>query len=527
MKRLLLIVLLLLVALQGSVLAQDAPQVGGKLVIAIPNDPDTIDIHKTGDGNAMSMAWLMGATLVARDTEANYHPWLAESWETSEDSLTWTFKVRQDVKFHDGTPMTAADFAYAINRLIDPNEASAQSGRMAAVASAEAPDAATLILHMKAPYPLVLEQLSNTGVVQPYSQAFVEAQGDQFGRTFMGVGPYRFVEWRTGESVLLERNPDFNWGPPFVENQGAYYIEQIEFRIIPEPATIIAGLEAGEIDYAIINGRDVEFLRETDQVDIYEAPTPGMNPAIHMNLSMPIFQDLAVRQAFNLAVDRETLVNVVIEGLGTPQYGPLSPNIRGYLEETDEIGYHFDLEQAKTLMSEAGFTPGADGTLERDGEPLALKLKCSSVETRLCEVLQAQYKNLGVNLTIETIEPGLLLTDALGGNYEIMVVGYLASESDILYRWFHTSRPGALNLTRGSLPEFDAILDLTRSDLANRDQHVDDAQRYMIENAIVVPLYNPLQFTALSTRVEGELFSPPSLSAVLTMYLNDAWIKEG
>lgn len=525
MRKLLFVVLLLALALQGAAIAQDTPQVGGRLVIAIPNDPDTLDIHKSGDGNAMSMAWLMGATLVARDTEANYHPWLAESWETSEDGMTWTFKIREDVKFHDGTPMTAADFAYAINRLIDPEEANPQSGRMASVASAEAPDATTLVLHMKAPYPLVLEQVSNTGVVQPYSQKFVEEQGDQFGRTFMGVGPYRFVEWRTGESILLERNPDFNWGPPFVENQGPYYIEQIEFRIIPEPATIVAGLEAGEIDYALINGPDVAFLRETGQVDVYEAPTPGMNPAIHMNLSMPLFQDLRVRQAFSMAVDRQTLVNVVIEGLGTPQYGPLSPNIRGYLEETDEIGYHFDLEQAKALMAEAGFTPGADGILTRDGEPLALTLKCASTDTRLCEVLQAQYQNLGVSLTIETIEPGLLLTDALGGSYEIMSVGYFASESDILYRWFHTSRPGALNLTHGSLPELDAILDLTRSDVANRDQHVDDAQRYMIENAIVIPLYNPLQFTALSTRVEGEIFNPAALSATLTMYLNDAWIE--
>jgi ABC-type transport system substrate-binding protein len=122
------LLLVMLVSMIGQlvVLAQDAPTVGGTLVIAVPNDFDTLDIHKTGDGNAMSAGWLMGATLVFRDVDASYKPWLAESWETSDDGLIWTFHLRQDVKFHDGTPLTANDYAWTISRLLNPETAAAR-----------------------------------------------------------------------------------------------------------------------------------------------------------------------------------------------------------------------------------------------------------------------------------------------------------------------------------------------------------------------------------------------------------------
>jgi peptide/nickel transport system substrate-binding protein len=523
-----LIALLLVVlgSMIGQVaVAQDAPVQGGTLVIAVPNDFDTLDIHKSADGNAMSAAWLMGATLVFRDVDASYKPWLAESWETSEDGLVWTFHLRQDVKFHDGTPLTANDFAWTIARLLDPETGAGQAGRMRAVASAVALDDYTLQLTLGSPYPILLEQLSNTGVVQPYSQAFVEAQGDNFGRTFMGVGPYKFVEWQTGEKVVLERNPDFAWGMPLGDNQGPYYIDRIEFRFIPETATIVAGLEAGEIDYALVNKTDADYLESTGQVNILRSFAEGMLTALHMNLGAAPFDNLQVRQAFNYAVDKETLINVMLLGDGTPQYGPLSPGIAGYWDGIEEVGYHYDLERAKALMEEAGYSYDADGKLSKDGAPFTVTLKCESTSTQLCEVLQAQYQNLGVDLQLEIIDPGGAFGLALADDFQLLTMGYSASESDILYRWFHTSRDGALNLERSpGDPALDEILNNTRNDAANRDPWVQDAQRYLVENAFVVPLYLTPEFTALSTRVQGAIPNPRGLSAVLKAYINNAWL---
>ena len=129
---------------------------------------DTLDIHHGGHGDTMSIGWLLGSTLVSRDHQAVYHPWLATSWEASEDGMLWTFHLRDDVTFHDGRPLTADDFVWSITRLLDPETGAPQAGRLRSVSHAVAPDATTLEIHMKEPFPLLLEHLSNTAVVQPY-----------------------------------------------------------------------------------------------------------------------------------------------------------------------------------------------------------------------------------------------------------------------------------------------------------------------------------------------------------------------
>lgn len=510
MKILLILGTLLLTSLLSLAPPLAAQDEGGTMTFAI-DDFSTLDIH-LGEGSSMAVSWLLGATLVSRDTEAQYHPWLAESWEISEDGLHYTFHLRDDVRFHDGKPLTAADFVWTISRLIDPETGARQAGRMVAVDRVEAPDDTTLEIHLKNPYPLLLEQLSNTGVVQPYHPEYFAEAGDQFGQGFIGVGPYQLEEFRPGDRIVLARNPDFNWGPPFVENQGPYHIERMEFVVITEPSTIVAGLETGELDYAAVQASDVAYLRGLDHLTILERPDQGMFPALHLNLSQPPFDDIRVRRAFNHAVDRDLLVEVVLEGLGAAQYGPLSSTLIGYWEGVEEIGYRYDPEAARALLAEAGYEDG-----------LALELKCLAVVfNRLCEVLQQMYAEVGVELEITLLEIGPLWSDAvLEPNYTIMTMGYLASEFDILYRWFHSSRENALNPSRSTDLELDRLLDNTRNDVANYEMWVDEVQRYIVEQAMVVPLYAPLSFVAINNRVQGYLENPANL-VTWAAFFNDA-----
>src|SRR5207245_4417429 len=129
-------------------------------------------------------------------------------------------------------------------------------GRLDAIDTVTATDDYTLRIKLKSPYPILLEQLSNQATNQPLEKAAVDKAGDQFSRMPLGVGPYKIVEWKTGERVVLERNPDFNWGPAFGANRGPWRIQTLEFRIIPEAATILSGLDSGEIDVASITGKD-------------------------------------------------------------------------------------------------------------------------------------------------------------------------------------------------------------------------------------------------------------------------------
>ncbi|MCY4009826.1 MAG: ABC transporter substrate-binding protein [Anaerolineaceae bacterium] len=503
-------ILLLITLLSLSPLA--AQEEGGTMTFAISSF-DTLDIHVSGDGNAMGIAWLLGATLVARDNEVNYHPWLATSWETSEDGMLWTFHLRDDVTFHDGRSLTAEDFVWSITRLLAPETASPQSGRLRSISHAVAVDDTTLEVHMNDPFPLLLEHLSNTGVVQPYHPEFYEEAGDQFGREFVGVGPYVLEEVATGESVTLVRNPDYNWGPPFVMNQGPYHIERLEFVIIPEPSTVLAGLETGEIDYAAVQASDVAYLRTLDHLTVLEGSFQGMLPALHFNMSKAPFDDIRVRQALNHALDRQLLVDVILEGHGRPQYGPISSTIGGYWEGVEEIGYHYDPERARELLAEAGF---ADG--------LELEFKClTPTFNTLCEVIQQLFGDVGITANIVLVDASVVFGDALAGNYDVMTLGYGASESDILYRWFHTSRMGALNPSRAADSELDRILDNTRKDIANRDMWVNEAQRHLVEQAYVAPIYRSVNFVAVNNRVQGYLENPANL-ATWAAFFNDATI---
>ena len=504
-KTLLTVCILLLISL--LFLLPLAAQEGETMTFAISGF-DTLDIHHGGHGDTMSIGWLLGSTLVSRDHQAVYHPWLATSWEASDDGMLWTFHLRDDVTFHDGRPLTADDFVWSITRLLDPETGAPQAGRLRSVSHAVATDATTLEIHMKEPFPLLLEHLSNTAVTQPYHSEFYEEAGDQFGRTFMGVGPYMLEEVSTGESVTLVRNPDYNWGPPFVMNQGPYHIERMEFVIIPEASTVLAGLETGEIDYAAVQPGDVEYLRSLDHLTILEAPSQGMLPSLIINVSQPPFDDLRVRQAFNHAINRQLLVDVIVEGHGQPQYGPLSSTIGGYWEGVEESGYHYDPDRASALFAEAGY-----------GEDLEIEIKCVSPGyNTLCEVLQQQFSDIGVTLTITLMEQGPAVSDIFSGNFSVVTLGYRASESDILYRWFHS---GVLNIPQGNDPELDRILDNTRSDLANRDMWVDEAQRYIVEQAYSVPLYAPLTFVAINNRVQGYLANPANLAS-WAAFFNDA-----
>ena len=290
-------------------------------------EPDTLDPHKTGTVVSVTVLNLIGSSLVSVDANGKYHPYLAESWVVSEDGLTYTFKLREDVLFHDGTPLTAGDIVYTYNRALYPETASPGAGpALGPIETIQALDDYTVEFILSTPYFPFLFALSGSGYMMPLSQAYVEANGDDYtARNPMSVGPYRFAEWVTVDYVLLEKNPDFNWGPENWENTGPWYIDYLNFQIIPEQATILAGLEAGEIDYSPVGAKDLEIFESMD-FDILEQPQPGLRPYIAFQTTAAPLDDINVRKAFNMAINREAALQLLAQGNGVVQYGPMSPS---------------------------------------------------------------------------------------------------------------------------------------------------------------------------------------------------------
>jgi peptide/nickel transport system substrate-binding protein len=371
--------------------------------------------------------------------------------------------------------------------------------------------------------------VADPGYLQPISKAAFDEMGEEaYSRDPVSVGPFSVKEWETGTRILLERNDDYNWGPATLKNQGAYLLDFIEFRIIPEYATIVAGMESGEIDfaYASFQQTDIDALKATGMFDVFEAYQQGIRPYITLNVSKPPFDDILVRKAVNLAIDREALLSVAEQGNGIVQYGPISSATVGYWDGVEQIGYGYDLEQAKTLMEEAGYSLNDEGILEKDGQPLTLTFITTpdDRQVKVAQVVKEQLKELGVDLTIETMELGTLLAPLMSGDYQIGSLGMTFGEADLMHIMFHSSNVGAYNFSQLASPEMDEYLDATRNatDPSVRQEAVDNAQRYLIEQAIVVPLYTPVNFIPVNKRAQGAYYN----EALITVSLESAHIEE-
>jgi peptide/nickel transport system substrate-binding protein len=476
------------------------PAVGGTLVIASPYDFDTLDVHKTT--SASHPLGLIGASLITKDPDTGeYIPYLAESWTVSPDGMTYEFKLRDGIKFHDGTPLTAEDYAWTFNRALAPD--SIIAGALRGLASAEAVDTHTLRLTMVFPSSVLLNTLSFFNYGQPLSKAYVEKMGADYGRNPMGVGPFKFKEWTAGEKLVLERNPDFNWGPPYA-HQGAPYIETIEYRVLPEYATQLAGFEAGEVDYlTYVESKDVKRVEEAGN-QIFQYLEFGAGKAVFMNTSKPPFDSLPVRQALNYAIDKEVVLKVATLGHGVALYGPISPSTDGYWPGVEYVGYHYNLEKAKALMQEAGYALNAKGVWEKDGQALEVNLLTYAFSVKDAELVQEQLQTFGITANIQQGEVTTVGEALRTGGFDLAISGFGWPDYGALFAMFHPSLIGAFNYGMVNDPELSRSLEImaTATDGAFVQQMADEAQRRIVEQAYTVPLYAFTNYIAMSSRIK-------------------------
>lgn len=448
------------------------PMMGGTLRIALPADITSLDLHKTSRGDdALVVGQWFNATLITQNSDGEFIPYLAESWEFSEDGLTWTFHLRDDVTFHNGDALTAHDFVWTYERALDPDLASPGTGRRLNGMTFEAPDDYTLVFNFPTPT-ISLLQFVTWGYMAPMSQRAVEEGGAEYELNPVGTGPYKVVDVRPGEGLTLERWDGYNWGPAFFDgaNTGPYNFDAIEFSILPEEATRVAALEAGDIDFVngVSNPLDVPIL-EAAGVEVQQVPF-GQVRLVYMQNHVPPFDDVRVRQALNYAVNREEITQIVTDGADQISRGPISPGMVGYDAATEEeCGYHFDLDRAKELMQEAGYSYGDDGMLlTPDGEPFDLTLTAETVDsgTAYAEVLQSMWRELGVAIELEIVEPSILYPRLTERDYE---AGYGRrggwTSYDYLYAIYHSSTgrdlPGSMRSAVDD-PITDALLEKNR-----------------------------------------------------------------
>lgn len=503
------------------------PVVGGTLTYAI-GMAATLDPHMIRTNVASAVLDMLGASLLTLDPQGRLAPYLVRKWEISSDGKVWTFDLKRNIEFHDGTPLTAKDYVWTFNRmksLEGPNAAVA--GLTTAVGAWDAPDDYTFRLVLRESYFSFAYMLTFASITQPLSRSAVEAAGGDYGLHPVGVGPYRFKEWRPQEWIALERNPDYSWAPAFA-HAGPPYIGTIEFRMNPDADGIAAGLKAGEYDVADSSAElfpwEAEGIAAAGRYEAFEGVQLALEPYVVINLSRPPLDDVRVRQALNLAVDRKAWIESLWFGYGVEMRGPLPPSTPGYWADIEKLGYGFDLPRAKALMAEAGYLPNEDGVLAKDGKPLRLSLLVPPqtwwvVGARL---LRDQYQELGIQVNLRPMDLDTAVATAKTGDFDLFLYASTLVVPGSLIEMFHSANFRGHNLSRAKDPALDEILGQLRTAtaVAQHDRAIIEAQKKIVADALIVPLYASSTYTLVSKRVKGARFSV----TFNRLDLFDAWI---
>lgn len=498
------------------------PKLGGTITVGIDIEPDSLDIHKSYLSYYQSS--LLGASLVYMDPQTKVlKPYLAESYTSSTDGKTWTFTLRSGVKFHDGTPLTAAIYKESFERMLAPETASLQAGGFAAIQSITAPDDKTLIFQLKEPSAMFLTNLSDPSLGQPLLVSAIKKYGKDYGRNPIGVGPWKFESWKTGESITLVRNEEYQWANPKSENQGPVRPDKVVFKFIQDRQTMMAALDSGTIDIAIgVIPKDVKKYKNNDTFAVLESLRKGPT-FMEMNLTNEILQDINVRKALNMAINKEVMVQSVLHGEGVSTYGPLSPNSFGFDPSVDQYGYKYNVEEAKKLLEASGWKENAQGMREKNGKRLALNLLSRTTFATENQLVQSMLKEMGVDVKIQVVEQASLLDLAVKGSFDLLLLSYVANDPSTLNEFLHSNQIGGSNFSRVQDKQLDSLLEEggKAMDRVERQKIYADIQKVIVEQAYWIPLYTEKDFYVVNKRVHGVKLLP-----MLGFDFQDSWVNE-
>lgn len=430
---------------------------GGTAVIGIFSDLDGFNEFTSTDANATEvMERMLYVPLLRWGKDLRIEGCLARSWESSEDGRVITMQLRDDIRWHDGVPTTAADVAFSFDRFRDPALGYPDVGAMRQIESVEATGPYEVRFTFKRAY---LDQLANLRrVIMPKHllDAIPSANMESapFNRAPVGNGPFRFVRWKQAEEIVFEANPDFPGGRP--------PLDRVVFRIIPDQTAIETAFRAGEIDVIErIRPDQVAKLRRDPACRVYTYPARGYQ-FIGWNLRNPLFADARVRRAMTFAIDRQRIVDALVYGEGTVTAHPIMSESPFH---ADDIPPHpYDPAEARRLLAEAGWSDtDGDGVLDRDGKPFRFEL-VTNLGNRLREdtlvMIQDDLAKVGVQAVPRMREWNVFLDEVQAKDFDAYHMAWVQDFIVSPYDIFHSGAiDGKYNSGSYSNPEVDSLID--------------------------------------------------------------------
>jgi len=474
-----------------------SPKEGGTLVIARVNDANNLDPHFFSLLAAQAVVHhKVYEGLVKLGENGDFEPMLATEWKQLND-VTWEFKLREGVTFHDGTPFTAEAVQKTIARVLDKKIASPRANLFAMIKEVKAVNDHQVQFILHAPFaPLLSVLASGEGAI--LSPKAIEQYGLELSKHPTGTGPFTFQSWTPGQEIVLVKNDNYWADKP--------KIDKVVFKTVPEDATRIAMVETGEAHVAEqLPVTELERVQASSTMDLgrFEAFYVDF---IGFNTKKKPFDDVRVRQAIAYAMDTESIIKGVYNNVGTTANSTLGPKVFGYSPNVK--GYQYDLNKAKKLLAEAGYPNGFKATISTND---------NKARINVAEVLQSQLKGIGIDLEVNVMEYGAYVDAAAKGETEMFILGWGNATGDAdynQYNLYHSSSAGAPgNYSFYNNPEVDKLIDAGRKeqDPVKRKEYYEKAQEMEMRDAVLIPYRSAENIAAISKNVKGVFINPSGL----------------
>lgn len=470
------------------------------LIIGMGSKASTLDPHKATRLPEKEIITSFAEPLFRDDPDTNPQPHLVADYEQNDDATRFDFTLEEGITFHDGEPFDAESAVWNMNRIVE-NSPTASDIAGEEIETIEATGDYEFYIEYSTPFPLLPRRLTiwNFSMV---SREAVEDAGEDFGQsTVVGTGPYKFDSWERGTGVNTTRFEEYDWGPEWLTNQGPGLVGGFRFEHHPEASTLRDELTTGDVHGSksvllafakdIENHQNTKLARKRFTRQAYVCPNCQKEP----------FTDPEVRKAVVNAINKEAVMESAVGGEGYPIWNCVTPAHKNSLSETEskELGQVFDPERARERLESAGWTNSSQGEVRtKDGNELTIDFFTFTIERekRVGEAIAPMLQNVGFGINLEILEAGTLYEQVGSGEHDLLVMALggtygLSWLENALHssRWF--TEGGCCNFSIWKDEEFDQLIDDTKQepDADKRAENVKEAQRIMLEQAPVAPIF--------------------------------------
>ena len=491
----------------GATSAIPAKSYGGTFVYALAQDITNLAPVLAQDAASTTVSYQIHEGLTRYEGNYKIVGALASSWEVSQDGKTWTFRLRDKVKWHDGHPFTSADVKFTYEKLLDPATKSPRRKSYAFIKDIQTPDPLTVRFVLSEPHGPFLDK-ATLGIMAKHHFDQV-GNLDKYNQSPLGTGPFKFKEWVPDERLVLEANTSYWLGRP--------YLDKVIFKPVPEASARVTALKKGEVHYVWgISPDEFRKIEGSDHLELFRVPALSF-AYLALNNQNSLFRDVRVKEAFLRAIDRPAVIRDALGGFAVVAAGPYSP-VNEYYYNGAVKRFAYDPDAARKSLDEAGYKPGRDQIRQIGTTSLAKRLEFTAIvrsgdETwkTIAMMCQKWFLDIGVKMNIEYVDWTTLNRRLDERSYEAAMLSFSPGpDPDQFNLWHSSAVDGGYNDWRYVNPDVDKLLEQGRkeSEPTKRRLVYAKIQEILAQDVATIWLYHPQVLSAMDTKFKGMAAEP-------------------